>query len=166
MIETPDFSTRLSGGASNSNGSAALGGVKSSNVMDAAVDQFFDAKGAAEALAGRVEYRCVYLHNSHPTKTMTAARVWIRTNTPLAGTTIDIGVGTAAVNATEQTIANETAAPSGVTFSAPSTNTAGLALGNIPAGQHKAFWVRLTVTAGSGSSLNDTFTWDYDCETA
>lgn len=160
-----DFVARLSGGAANSVGNASLGGAKSSSTMSSTVDQLFDAVSAAEALAGTVEYRCIYLHNANGTDTMTNARVWVSANTPLAGTTLDIGVGTAAVNGTEQTIANETTAPTSVTFSAPSTAGTGLALGTIPAGQHKAIWLRRTVTAGSGSSANDTWTLGFDAET-
>jgi hypothetical protein len=164
-IITGDFVTRLSGGAANSVGNAALGGAKSSSAMSSTVDQLFDAVSAAEAAAGRVEYRCVYLHNANAVDTMTAAVVYVSANTPLAGTTLDIGVGTSAVNGTEQTIANETTAPTSVTFSAPSTAGTGLALGDIPAGQHRAIWLRRTVTAGSGSSANDTWSLGYQCET-
>lgn len=164
-VITADFVTRLSGGAANASGNASLGGAKSANTMSSAIDGLFDAVSAAEAAAGRVEYRCVYLHNASATDTMTAARVWVSANTPLAGTTLDIGVGTAAVNGTEQTVANETTAPSGVTFSAPTTAGTGLALGNIPAGQHKAIWLRRTVTAGATNSDNDTWTLGFDAET-
>lgn len=164
-VITADFVERLSGGASNSDGNAALGGIKSSSAKSSTVDAFFDAVSAAEAAAGREEYRCIYLHNANATDTMTAAVVFVSSNTPLAGTTIDIGVGTSAVNGTEQTIANETTAPGGVTFSAPATADTGLALGNIPPGQHRAIWVRRTVTAGAGASASDGFTLGYRCET-
>jgi hypothetical protein len=162
-IITSDFVTRLSGGASNSVGDSSLGGVKSANAMPTGINGLFDAVTAAQAAAGSVEYRCVYLHNASGADVMTAARVWISANTPLAGTTLAIGVGTAAVNGTEQTVANEGTAPSGVTFSEPSSP--GLALGDIPSGQHRAIWLRRTVTAGSGSSANDTWSLGYDCET-
>jgi hypothetical protein len=160
-----DFTTRLSGGAANSSGNAALGGAKSSNAASASIDALFDPVSAAQAAAGLVEYRCVYLHNANGADVMTNLVAFISANTPLAGTTIDIGVGTAAVNGTEQTIANEGTAPAGVTFSAPADAGSGLAMGNIPAGQHKALWLRRSVTAGSGSSANDTFTLGYRCET-
>lgn len=160
-----DFVTRLSGGATNAVGDASLGGVKSATAASTAIDALFDATTAAQAAAGRIEYRCVYLHNSNAADTMTSAVCFILANTPLVGTTIDIGVGTAAVNATEQTIANETTAPTGVTFSAPTTAATGLALGNIPFGQHHAIWLRRTVTAGSASSANDTYTIEYQAET-
>jgi hypothetical protein len=164
-IITADFVARLSGGASNAVGNASLGGAKSSTAVSTSVDGLFDAVTAAQAAAGLVEYRCIYLHNANASDTMTAARVWINANTPLAGTDLAIGVGTAAVNATEQTIANEATAPSGVTFSSPSTAGSGLALGDLPPGQHRAIWLRRTVTAGAGASANDTFTLGFDAET-
>ena len=164
-IIAADFSRRLSGGATNAVGDASLGGIKSANAMSGATDGLFDAVSAAQAAAGLVEHRCIYLHNANAADTMTAARVWVNANTPLAGTTLDIGVGTAAINATEQTVANEATAPTGVTFSAPSTAATGLALGSIPFGQHKAVWLRRTVTAGSGASASDTFELGFDCET-
>ena len=164
-IITADFVTRLSGGAANAVGNASLGGAKSSSAMSSTVDQLFDAVSAAEASAGTVEYRCVYLHNANGVDTMTNAVVYVSANTPLAGTTLDIGVGTAAVNGTEQTVASETTAPTGVTFSAPSTAGTGLALGSLPPGQHKAIWLRRTVTAGATNSANDTWTLGYQAET-
>lgn len=159
-----DFVTRLSGGASNADGNASLGGAKSSNAASASVDALFDQTSAAEASAGDTEYRCVYLHNGNASSTMLSAVVWISANTPLAGSTLDIGVGTAAVNGTEQTVANESTAPSAVSFSAPSSQGAGLALGDIPAGQHKAIWLRRTITAGAGASANDTWTLGYGAD--
>ncbi|MGL5001957.1 MAG: hypothetical protein ACRDAM_03355 [Casimicrobium sp.] len=165
-IITGDFVTRLSGGAGNSSGNASLGGAKSSTVAPTAIDQLFDAVGAAEAVAGDIEYRCVYLHNGNASDSMINAVVFVSANTPNASTTLEIGVGTAAINGTEQTVADETAAPAGVTFSAPSTAGTGLALGTIPLGQHKAIWLRRTVTAGAPSSNNDTWTLGYQCETA
>jgi hypothetical protein len=164
-IIASDFSRRLSGGASNSNGNLSIGGVKSSEVMSSATDALFDAVTAAQATAGLTEYRCIYLHNANATDTMTSARFWISANTPLAGTTLEIGIGAAAVNATETAVANEGTAPSGVTFSAPSTAGTGLAVGTLPAGQHKALWLKRIVDAGSLASASDTFTLGFDCET-
>lgn len=164
-IITADFSRRLSGGAANSDANASIGGAKSSVAVSSGTDALFDAVSAAQAAAGLVEYRCIYLHNANATDTMTAARVWINAQTPLAGTVLAIGVGAAAVNATETAVANEATAPASVTFSEPASAAAGLALGNIPAGQHKAIWLRRTVTAGAGASASDTWELGFDCET-
>jgi hypothetical protein len=165
-IVTGDFNKRLSGGAANAVGDASLGGAKSSVAAPTTLDTLFDAVSAGEASAGDVEYRCIYLHNANATEPMTNAVVYVSANTPLAGSTIDIGVGTAAINATEQTIANESTAPTSVTFSAPSTLGTALSLGTIPAGQHKAIWLRRTITAASGSSASDTAQLTFSCETA
>lgn len=164
-IITADFSSRLSGGAANSVGNASIGGVKSSSVVSSAVDGLFDTVTAAQAAAGLVEYRCIYIHNANATDTMTNLRAWISQQTPLAGTVLAIGVGAAAVNATETAVANETTAPAGVTFSEPASAAAGLAMGSIPPGQHRALWLRRTVTAGSGASANDNAELSLDCET-
>ncbi len=164
-IITGDFSRRLSGGASNAVGNASIGGAKSSEEMDDAIDGLFDAVSAAQAAAGLIEYRCIYLHNENATDAMIATRVWIEQNTPNAGTALAIGVGAAAVNATETAIANEATAPASVTFSAPADAASGLALGTIPAGQHRALWLRRTVTAGAAASADDDWELGFDCET-
>jgi hypothetical protein len=158
---TGDFVTRLSGGAANASGNASLGGIKSSNAASSTVDQLFDQTSSAEALAGDVEYRCVYLHNANATSGMLTTLVWISANTPSTTTTLAIGVGTAAVNVTEQTVADESTAPAGVTFTEPATQGAGLALGDIPAGQHKAIWLRRTINAATAATASDTWSLGY-----
>ena len=164
-IIAANFEVRLSGGAGNANPNASLGGAISTTAYSSATDGLFDAVSAAEASAGRVEFRCVYLRNGHASTQMTTARIWIASQPAHPGSTLEIGVGTSAVNGTEQTVANETTAPTGVTFSAPSTAATGLALGNIPAGQHRAIWYRRTIAAGSGNVAATTATPGLDCET-
>lgn len=162
-IAPSDIVFRLSGGASNTAPGASLGGVKSSTT--AAPAAIFDTVDGAESATGDVEYRCVYVHNLHATLTMQNAVAWLFANTPNASTDIAVGVGTSAVNGTEQTVANEGAAPAGVTFSAAATQGAGVALGSIPPGQHRAVWLRRTVTAGAPAS-SDGCTLRVTCDTA
>lgn len=155
-IASGDIDFRLSGGAANSDPNASLGGAKSSTEITAAsLHNLFDQVASAESSAGDVEYRCFYVHNAHGTLTLQNAVIWIQTNTPATDTTADIGLGTSAVNGTEQTVANESTAPSGVTFSAPATEGAALSIGNIPAGQHKAVWVRRTISAAAAANNLD-----------
>ena len=161
---TGDFVTRLSGGAANASGNASLGGAKSANVAATTVDALFDQTSSAQAATGNVEYRCVYLHNGNASSEMLSAVVFVSSNTPSTSTTYDIGVGTAAVNGTEQTVASEAIAPTGVTFSAPSTAGTGLALGGIPAGQHKAIWLRRTINAATAATASDPVTISYSAD--
>jgi hypothetical protein len=151
---------RLSGGAANASAAASLGGAKSSNVAPAGI---FDDVSSAESAAGDTEYRCIYVHNDDPSLTLQNAVIWIQANT--TGNRISIGAGSSAINGTEQTVADESTAPTGVTFSQPTTKGAGIALGNIPAGQHKAVWLRRVVAAASAAS-NDSFTLRVEGDTA
>lgn len=161
-IIATDIKIRLSGGASNAVQIASLGGVRSSTDAAAGV---FDDVTSAESAAGDIEYRCVYAFNNHGSLSLTTAIAWLAANTPSATTTIDIGVGTSAVNGTEQTVANENTAPTGITFVAAATQGAGVALGDIPAGQHRAIWLRRTVNAGTAAA-SDTFTLRVTGDTA
>jgi hypothetical protein len=163
-IIAADFQVRLSGGGSNSSGDASLGGVKSSNQIAETLNALFDAVSAAEALAGDVEYRAVYLHNANATDEMTNAVVYLDTVSSSADTDIAVGVGTSAIDGTEQTIANESTAPTGVTFSTPTDADSGLALGSLAAGEHKAIWIRRTVSA-TAANVTDTATLGFRCET-
>ena len=153
-IVATDIKYSLSGGGSNPSPAASLGGARSSTEADAGI---FDNVSSAEAVAGDIEYRCIYVLNNHGSLTLQGAKIWVQSNTPSSDTTIDIGLGTSAINGTEQTVADEQTAPTGVTFSAPANEGAGLSIGDLGSGQHKAIWIRRTVTAGA-SAASDGFT--------
>ena len=166
-IAASDLIERLSGGASNSDPNAALGGAKSSTaVTDNTTHNLWDVVSSAESSAGDTEYRCIYLHNNHGSLTLQNAKVWISTNTASSSTEIQIGAGTSAINGTEQTIANENTAPTSVTFSLAASEGAAVSLGNIPNGQHKAIWIRRVVTAGAAAANDDSYVLTYAGDTA
>lgn len=165
-IVASDIQFRLSGGAANSNVDASLGGAKSSvQIVDASLNNLFDQVSGGESSAGDVEYRCFYIHNAHATLTLEGAVLWFVSNTPSPGTLLELGLG-GAVNAVAGTVANESTAPAGVAFSAPSTKATGLIIGNIPPGQHQAVWLRRTVTAGASAFNNDNAVLRVEGETA
>lgn len=148
-IVSTDIKYRLSGGAANTDPLAALGGIKSTTDMST---NLLDTVSSVEAAAGDTEYRCFYVHNAHATLALESAKIWIQANTPSADTILEIGLGTSALNATEQTIADEQTAPSGVSFAAAANEGAAVALGSIPAGQHRAVWVKRIITAAAAAS--------------
>ena len=154
-IQATDIEFRLSGGASNSDPNAALGGVMSSTAVGTGVHNLFDQVSSAESVAGDTEPRCFYVRNSHGTLTLQGAKVWIQSNTPSPDTAVRIALGTSAVNGTEQTIADESATPTGVTWSTAANEGAALSIGDIPAGQHKAIWVERVITAGAAAYNDD-----------
>jgi hypothetical protein len=158
-VASSDIDFFLSGGTGNTDPNASLGGARSTSteVADNVDNNLFDDVSGVEHTAGRVEYRCIYVRNSHGSIQLDSAVVWIQSDTSGTDSDLSIAVGTAAVNGTEQTVGNETTAPSGVTWSDAAVSRAtGLALGNLPAGQHKAVWLRRTITAGSTPQAADT----------
>lgn len=109
----------------------------------------FDAFTGDETTNGVAgEYACLYVKNESA-QTALNARVHIDGETVHSGVNFTLGLGTSAVNGTEQTIANKDTAPAGVTFSEAQDLANALTIGDIPAGQHKAVWYRVTVTAGT-----------------
>lgn len=153
-IITTDIVYRLSGGGSNTDPLLSIGGTKSSTAVGSDI---FDDVLSAEAAAGDTEYRCIYVHNGHGSLTYTDAKVWIQTNTPSGDTSVEIALGNAAMNATETAVADEDTAPSGPSFSSPSSYAGGIALGDIPAGQHRAIWVKRIVNSAA-AVYADSFT--------
>lgn len=160
-IVSSDIKFRLSGGAANADQNASLGGAKSSTEASASL---FDNVDSSEAAAGDIEYRCFYVHNAHATLTMLNAKAWIQTNTPSGDTALAMGLGTSALNGTEQTVAGEGNAPAGVTFSAAADEAGSIALGDIAPGGHRAVWVRRTVTAAA-AAFSDSATLRVKCDT-
>jgi hypothetical protein len=166
-IVASDIKLYLSGGSGNTDPNAALGGARSTTeVTDSTVANLFDNVNSDESTAGDTEYRCAYIRNTHGSLTLQSAKVWIQTNTPSSDTSAQIGLGTSAVNGTEQTVADESTAPSGVTFSNAANEGASLSIGDIPAGQHKALWFKRVVSASAGAYNTDSVTIRVKCDTA
>ncbi len=151
-IASSDIKFHLSGGAANADPNAALGGAISATLIaDATVANLFDNVSGAESAAGDTEYRCFYVKNNHASLTLQSATLWVQTNTPSPDTSAEIGLGASAINGVEPAIANESAAPGGVTFSTANGETNALSIGGIPAGQHKAIWVKRIVNTAAAA---------------
>ena len=145
-VLSTDIQLRLSGGGSNNDPLLSLGGAKSSNQVNLAT--LFDTVTSGESGPGDTEYRCVYVHNNSAQDFLTPV-IWIVSESP---NYIDIAIGNSAVNGTETAVGNEDTAPSGPTFSSPTSKGTGLSLGTLPAGQHRAVWIRRTVPAAAGAA--------------
>lgn len=111
-------------------------------------NKVFDDIAVVESTGGDIEYRCVYVKNAHATDAMTGVKIWISADTPGADT-LAIGLDAGGLNATAVTIANENTAPTGVSFSAPSSEGTALSMGSLAAGDYYALWVRRTVPSGT-----------------
>lgn len=123
------------------------------------LNDLFDDISGAENAGSVVDYRCIFIHNSNASNPLENAVVYLSSEVAL-GASIAVGADTTATSAlgaaTAQalTVANETTAPAGVSFSSPTTVGAGVSLGTIPAGSVKAFWIRRTAANSAALSAD------------
>lgn len=158
IIDSANLKYYLSGGASNADPNASLGGARSSNPVGASINNLYDDVSSAEATSGDTEYRCFYFRNEDANANgLVDPVVWISSNTPSSTTTIAIGLDPAGKNATATTIVDEQTAPAGVSFSSPASKGAGIALTGDPYMQNDyiGIWVRRVVDAGTATAPND-----------
>lgn len=151
---------------SNSGIDSLGGAITATEIVDNTTHNIWDVVSSTESNSGDTEYRCIYVKNTNGTLTLQAAKVWIATNTPSTDTSVEIGLGSSAVNGTEQTVANEGTAPTSVTFSTAAGEGNALTIGDIPTGQHKAIWIKRIVGATAGAYNDDNYVLSYAGDTA
>lgn len=151
-ITANQIQIRLSGGIANNNPLLSLGGNKSANE---AGQDLFDKVTQAESTSGRTEYRCVYVHNSHPSLTLQSTVAWLSANTPSDSTVVALGLGASGLNGAEPAVVNEDSMPAGIVFVPASSAGTGVSLGDIPPGQSRAIWVRRIVAQGAATAASD-----------
>jgi len=98
--------------------------------------------------------------------TLQNTKIYISSNTGSADTTIDIALDGGATNATMETLSDESTAPSGETFTAPTSYATGLSIGSLAAGEKKGLFIRRTVNAAAAAVNDDAVTIKYDGDTA
>jgi len=166
-IVAGDLKIYFSGGSGNTDPNASLGGaISTTEVTDNTTHNLFDQVSGTESLAGDTEYRGIYLKNTHGTLTLQNTKVYISSNTGSADTTIDIALDGGATNATMETLSDESTAPSGETFTAPTSYATGLSIGSLAAGEKKGLFIRRTVNAAAAAVNDDAVTIKYDGDTA
>ena len=166
-ITSSDIKFKLSttsGSAGNSTAGGSAGTslgkyISTTELTDNTLNNLFPDVTGDENAASNVDYQCLFIHNAHGSLTYQApVKAWLSDEVS-GGATISIGVDTNAASAVGAsaaqavTIANKDTAPSGVTFSSPTSKSTGISLGAIPAGQCVAIWVRRT--AANTVALNN-----------
>lgn len=168
------FKYSVSAAAGNTTAGTAAGSlgdqISTTQIPDATLNALFDDITGAENAASTVDYRCIFIHNSNASNALQSAVMWLSAEVA-GGASIAIGVDTTAASAIGSgsaqalTVANETTAPAGVTFSSPTSAGAGISLGTINAGSCRAVWVRRTA-ANSAALNNDGVTLSVQGDTA
>jgi len=170
-IAESNIEFRLTGGASNTNPLASLGGAMSTvagGIVPHAktLNSEFDDITGDEAFAGDTEYRCFAFKNTHATLTAIGGKLFVNQDSTSANTTMSIGLDPAGKNGTATTIATESDAPSGVTFSAPTSKATGLTVPDLAPGDFINVWVKRVVTAGMTAVDDDNWILELDIDTA
>lgn len=147
-------------------------------ITDATLANLFRNITGPEAEDGITLYRCIFVLNDSADPWGSVA-VWIASQVP-GGGTVAIGLDPVGVVDRDDSdpqaaeVADETTAPTGVTFRNPTTVYSGLDVGTIPAGKVFAVWLRLIVPPGAtavatdaiviavGSSVGGDFGEDFD----
>lgn len=164
-ISTSDIKFRwstTSGSAGNSTANSTAGTslgkyMSSTDITDATLNNLFPDVTGDENAASNVDYQCLFVYNSHGTITWQNVVVWMSAEVS-GGVSCAVGIDTTAASANNNSsaqgliIANKNTAPSGVSFSSPTSKGTGLSLGSLTAGQCRAVWVRRT--AANTSAVN------------
>jgi hypothetical protein len=148
------------GNTQASSQAASLGKyISTTPVTNNSINNVFDNITGVQNAANQVDYRCIFVHNNNQGGiTLLNAIAYISAEVS-GGASSAIGVDPIGVtpigqsSAQAQIVANNTSMPSGVTFTSPNTYTAGIALGNIPAGSCVALWIRRT--ANNTAAINN-----------
>lgn len=151
------------GSAGNSTAGTAAGSlgkyISTTEITDATLHNLFDVITGDENAASDVEYRCIFIHNAHATLTWESVVVWLFSETSggaVAAIAVD-GVAASAIgssSAQADEVATEQSAPTGESFSSPTTKGTGLSVGNIAAGECRAIWVRRSAANTSALDLD------------
>lgn len=160
-ISTSDLALQYSVSATEGNSTAgtavaSLGDQLSTTAIpDNTLNNTFGTVSGSECTVGAVKYRCFFAVNNHATLTLTDCSIILSSQTAL-GSTITVAADNIAASAVASSsaqassIAAETDTPSG-TGAYGSTAT----LGDIAAGQCKAFWIKQTTQPGTDALTPD-----------
>jgi len=117
-------------------------------------NELWDNISAQESLNGDIEYRCFYLLNTGASS-LSDVRVWIRKQ-PTGQDEMDIALADEGKNGTAEDIGTESTTPATVTFTRPSSQSAGLVIGTLAATDYYGIWLRRTIVSDTTEQeLND-----------
>ena len=166
MVVAGDIDLVLSGGVSNTDPAASLGGAKSTQagavVADDVANEVFHDIASDDASAGITLYSGLYYENTNVSDDYLDPVIYFSSQTSSGDTSAEMAIADEDVDTTIETIANEETAPSGPSFSAPGSVGAGLAIGatgdgDLAATEYRGWWLKYIVSS-SASAATDTMT--------
>ena len=161
-IAASDIKLRISGAnasATDPNGSyggamsTVSGGIIVTNVLNNDMGDIT----SAEASSGITIYHNYYYKNEHGSLTYISPKFYIDTQTNSGDTSVAMALVAEAKNVATTRLANETTAPSGITFTTPANYAGGIAIGSLDSGDYRGIWVKYIV-GSSASAVLDSYT--------
>jgi len=147
---------RLSGGSSNANTDNSLGGVMSSvAVVDAVLQNLLDNIKRKEVLIPKTEFRCFYIENTGADP-VHGAILFVDQDPNVTTVTLGLdpaGTSDGSTYGVAQTIADESTAPTGVTFEDAGEHRVKLALPTLQSGEAQAIWIKRISETATGQTL-------------
>jgi len=179
-IAESDLLFKYTATGSTTNPALSLGGTLGTNTIPSGVaNNIFDDVTGDEALTGRVEYRAIGIHNTK------AGYTWMNTKAYITGYTrsgsnydvISFGTERPAgaggnPDGTIQTIANDTTAPSGISWVDEGSPSSTVTVsgkdytGSVGADDWAGFWLRRSVPASAAAYNNRSCTLRVEGETS
>lgn len=130
-------------------GGMALGGSEEMT-LEQRFNNLWDNVTAAEQAAGDIEYRAVMLQNGGATA-ITGLKVWIGDASQVPGVRIALEVPS---GGSVQTVANEGAAPAGVSWNAGTTSGTGLSHATLAAGDFVGLWIERDIPVDEAATAS------------
>ena len=153
---------------------ASLGNYRASSEITTGVDEnVFDDVSGDEADGGDIEYRAIGFHNDHGSLPLTACVTWIQVDT--GNGEDDVSFASEAPTVSDvtgaiQTIANESTAPTAVTFSDATSKATGqdcpLTSNEVGVDEWFGIWLRRTISSGASAAAAETVTMRVEGDTA
>jgi len=163
-IVASDIKFYLTGGSTNTDADASLGGAPNFTTGEITTDELnniFDDVSASESESGDTEYRCIAVKNTNATIDLADSKVFVVTQP--SESTITLAFEEPASD-TVQTIADESTAPETVVFSSPTEYLNGIdvnsesgADGTVVKEKWFGLWIKRVVSASASAKANDYF---------
>ena len=159
VIQPSDIKVYLSGGGTNTDPNASLGGERSTTEMvDNNLHNLFAKVDATEAAAGSTKYRGVYVRNEHGSLTLQDAIAFVSAQSTSTDTHIELGVAAEVTGVEMATIADEDTAPASISGSWISAvgEANGSNMDSFGSNVTRGLWVKRVVAPGANAFGNDT----------
>lgn len=132
-----------------------LGGPITATEVPNDLHAIFDIVDDTGSEGGETNYRCIYLKNTNSSLTLKESIIFILSELESDTSQFAIGLGTSPIGSSEQSIADETIPPIGVTFTELIGEAEALIIGNLAQGNYKAIWLRRIIAVNTEAENAD-----------